>query len=270
MNLSKVYEIAKVVTVLDCWLAIAVPSMGIKVAVELAMGNPQKGIERAETPQKVREEKPKVALERFRVCYEAPLVEIKEPEKVEEPAREEKQPEPVEVMNEMEVPFEWVGVSIEEEGMRNLAIIEDKSSQRQLIVREGKFIPGSRYKVVEIREDEIQLELEGNKGSIKRPGEWQLINLGGKDISSLEANVAIGSELIVSEDEVMAKYGLREGDRIMEVEGKCVSNLAELKQAMGSGKKGLWQITVWRNEEAIIFMLPEEILKRLVGGAGEK
>jgi type II secretory pathway component PulC len=91
----------------------------------------------------------------FQDIWTAPIIEDAPPA----PPAEKPQPQPKPLAPPVTLPLAWVGAVVHSDPARSVAILLDKLSNRQLLLRLGSTLPDSPAKVVEITRDHVKFQV---------------------------------------------------------------------------------------------------------------
>lgn len=267
MNLHLARRMQKFLVVGNCLLLLAVPSFALKLAVNGFMEKPpplsKESLGLVPPPRKVQETK-EMSFSMLAPCYEAKFFEDRPVETEKPPPKEE--PAPVQELTDL--PFEWIGVAVHPEAKSSTAILLDKRTQKQVLVQEGKFIRGSKYKIAHISVDEVKIQLGTAAATLLKPKPWQFVHKSEDGAGSAlpDGLIPVDDNNVIAgiEDDVLGGYGLREQDQVIAVAGKPVANLIELKAALSTVKNDFAALLIRRQEERITFLLPTQVIRQML------
>ncbi|MBI4850003.1 MAG: hypothetical protein HY808_15750 [Nitrospirae bacterium] len=266
MNLRLARRLENLFLLCNCLLAIAVPSLALKLAVHGLMEKPallsKESLGLVRPPCRIQETK-EISFPMLAPCYETKFLEDR-PVETEKPPPETPRP----VLTLVELPFEWVGVAVHPVAKNSAVILLDKRSQKQILVQGGKFIRGSKYKIIHITEDEVKIQLGEAVSTLTKPKPWQFIHKPEEDpmAASFDTQITVDDNnvIVAVENEALLGNGLREQDQVIAVEGKAVANLTEFKATLSTVSKDFLALLIRRQEERITFLLPTQVIRQIL------
>jgi hypothetical protein len=263
VRLQVLQKLVKILPVVNVCLGVVVIALGVKLVLSFGQDKPKgQGVlpkEIVELSQKPKKKEPEKITEGvFILCFSTPILEEK-PIVESKPAPIQSQPQPE---TPIQLPFQWVGVMVHSNRENSYAIILDKGTQQQILVKEGNFISGTTFKVINIAKNRIQIQLGNKIAILEQPKIWEeLIKHDKSDLTKMNSSTnQQESKLIIGNTLALSQYGLKPQDQIISVGGKRVQSLSHLQEILATLEKSVTEILVLRAGRIVSVVIPKEIV----------
>ena len=162
MRQEQAKRLVIVITAMNWMLVIIASTIMIKCIIEWIMPGPKKEEEKRGI-YSVKEKKGKETkkLEMYKACWEIEIIE-------KGIVKEKKVEKEIELIKE--IPFELISVMVTTNNKGNYAVIKEKRSEKQILVKEKEIVKG--YKIEAIEKEQIKMSLKGKKGIIEIKKDW--------------------------------------------------------------------------------------------------
>lgn len=202
------------------------------------------------------------ALEDFSICWTGRVLEPAPPAEPAAKAQPAPPPPPPPAPVPVQLPFEWVGAVVDRDPGRCYAILLDRRTRSQILVRQGELIPKTDCRVSLVESDRIHIDSGGARAVVERENRRR--NLGGADSSSRSPISVEGGNITIVDGADLERHGLRGGDRIVAVEGRRVESLSQLRESLRRLGKSPARVSVLREGRTVTLAVPSQATARLV------
>jgi hypothetical protein len=236
----------------------------VHLVVSLFATPAKPGLAVSTAPLRVRTPPAPRTLAWFQDIWTTPIIEDAPPA----PPVEKPQPPPKPPAPPISLPLAWVGVVVHSDPARSVAILLDKRSNRQLLLRLGSTLLDSPAKVTEISKDHVKFQVTDSIVVIERPQPWK--NLGQlKPKSKLPPCLSDtirqdDNKIIIERPALLAQYGLQSQDQIIAIAGQRMHNAEKLAEAIAQSGQTTTEIAVLRQGKIVSLSLPSAVASQLV------
>ncbi len=212
------------------------------------------------TPDKKAEAITKFSWEDYKVFWEGELLEKQETQVKEQPSI-------------TRLPFIWVGAMIYSEQQNSLIILSEIKNSRQILLRQGDFIPKTAYKIVSVTKELVKITDGKNIFHLTKPEPGKNLVLEGieekeKNKEETQAMPVFSDdkkELRVLSKSILNPYGIKENDKIIGLGNKRIQNLEQFQQEISaSGNKPAMIVSVLREGRVITVIVPTSTITSLI------
>lgn len=258
-------KLAAALRILDWLLGFSVLTLFIHLSVDWFLpvdSNPWK-VPSTEPVAKSEGVAEPAVLEDFDICWTARILEPAPPPKSPAKSRSAPVPDPPPTPPALvQLPFEWAGAIVGREPGDCYAILLDKRLRKQVLVRQGEFVPETDCRVVRVEVNKIHIDSGGAQAVVEPEKRRQKLDDSDPRIYWGDGGISI------VDGAGLSRYGLRKGDRIVAVEGQGIESPARLRESLGRIDKASASVSVLREGRSLSLEMP---LQATVGlAAGER
>jgi hypothetical protein len=253
MNLRVVQRLTAILLYFNWLLVLVVGAIGSKFTVALFTQRGSQGSSEYEIAKREPRNEPgeveKFTLDNLGICWQTKI--LSEPPKKALFAPKPKKPrKPV---SPGQLPFEYVGCVVHPIAKKSVAILQEKRTGQQILVRYGTLLPGTKYTVVEISPNAVKLEYAETIVILQRHNPWQMVERAEGETQPRESHDSINAAIVGDKDAIvvqgsqeLADYGLQKQDKIVGCEKKRVYNLRQLRDILAVTKKQTIRLSLMR------------------------
>lgn len=165
MSPRQAKKLAGILMTINGILVLIVIPLAIKLGVDYFLPKPTHLATMPSKQERPTSPQNKPALDDFRVCWNADILETapKLPDKT-----NDTKPKPP-VIRPEQLPFEWVWAIPNSDPDKSFVVLADRGTKKQILAKQGAIIGGTNYRVIAIENDQVKLALGDMEAILPRP-----------------------------------------------------------------------------------------------------
>lgn len=212
-----------------------------------------------------------LTLDRLKGMWESKIIETAPPKQPTAPVSVPKQQQPA---PPIQLPFEYVGIAAHSNAQESFAFLRDKRSNRQILVFCDMLLPDTDYRIDRITPEAVHIQCGQTTVVLEKPKLWQALGHPQKSKTSDKNRADTQSEIkqatpndkmVIADNTALAQYGIRQGDKIVAIDGKRMSTRAQFRETVAGIKQSITPISLLQQGKILTLTLPTTVVAQILG-----